>query len=187
MPTIRIAPPDDPAALEAACDAAASFDWIVVTSANGAHAFLSRLAERGTLGALAKGRMCAVGPSTRDAVEGYGIRVDVMPAEYRADALLAAIGAADDLRGRRVLLPRGQLARPELPDVLRAAGAEVHDVVAYRTIPADEAASPEIGRLLGERIDAVTFTSASTVRNLNSSAIEPYSRSSARWYARKLS
>jgi uroporphyrinogen III methyltransferase / synthase len=109
-----------------------------------------------------------VGPATTAKVERYGIRVDVMPAEHHAEGVLAALTAAGEITGKRVLFPRSDIAREVIGDELRRAGAEVAEVVAYRTTTAslERESDHDIYRMLLERqIDAVTFTSASTVRN----------------------
>jgi uroporphyrinogen III methyltransferase/synthase len=98
----------------------------------------------------------------------YGIRVDLTPTEYRSEAVVDAMRAQGGLRGSRVLLPRADIAREILGDELRDAGAEVVEVSAYRTVLAtgDREGDHDVYRmLLDGQIDAVTFTSASTVRN----------------------
>lgn len=167
-PSIRMAPPDDPSQLEAACARASSFDWIVFTSANAVDQFMHRLLARGDVRDLHGVRLCAVGPSTASHLQRYGLRVDLTPAEFRAEAVLDAMRATGSLARSTVLLPRGDLARDRLGEGLREAGAEVIEVVAYRTVPerADHAGAPDVYRmLLDHRIDAVTFASASAVRN----------------------
>ena len=166
-PTIRIAPPDDYGPLDAACTAAASFDWIVFTSVNGVDAFLQRLlAGPRDIRALGGVRLCAIGPATAGRLRQHGLKVDVMPAEHRAEAVFEALREAGALAGARVLLPRADIAREMLADALRAAGAAVTEATAYRTVRADRWSGPELQALLRERpVDVVTFTSASTVRN----------------------
>ena len=90
-----------------------------------------------------------------------------MPSEHRAEAVVEALRATGDLHDQRVLLPRANIARELLPEDLRRAGAEVVDVTAYRTVLAgSDDGGPDIYKILLEQdIDAVTFTSASTVRN----------------------
>ena len=168
VPSIRIAPPDDPAGLEAACAQAGSFDWIVFTSVNAVDQFMNRLLADGDVRDLYGVRLCAVGPSTAAHLQQYGIRVDLVPAEFRDDAVAGALKAAGDLTGRRILLPRADIARERLGQELREAGAEVVEVVAYQTVRAgaDRGGDPDIYRmLLDKQIDAVTFASASAVRN----------------------
>ncbi len=168
-PTIRIEPPADPEPLARACAEADRFDWIVFTSANGADAFMTRLLAGPADVRVLKGvRLCAIGPGTASRLERFAIKVDLVPTEHRAEAVVHALAAQGDLRGRRILLPRADMAREVLPEELRRAGAEVVEVVAYRTVleSLEPGREPDIYRMLLERqIDAVTFTSASTVRN----------------------
>jgi uroporphyrinogen III methyltransferase/synthase len=167
-PSIRIIPPDDTEALQRACMEAGQFDWIVFTSGNAVDYFMDCLLAIADVRELKGVRICTIGPSTASRLARYGIRVDLTPAEFRAEAVVEALRATGDLKGQRFLLPRADIARDLLADELRAAGAEVLDVAAYRTIPAsaDRDGGPDIYRMLLDRqIDAVTFTSASTVRN----------------------
>ena len=168
-PTIRIAPPEDYGPLDEACATAGSFDWIVFTSVNGVDYFMQRLLlGPGDVRDLRGVRICAIGPGTADRLRGHGIKVDLMPPEYRAEAVLDTLLAEGPLDGKRVLLPRADIAREMLADQLRKAGAVVANVTAYRNLPVeiDDPAEPDIYRmLLDKRIDVVTFTSPSTVRN----------------------
>jgi uroporphyrinogen-III synthase len=167
-PTIRIAPPEDTEELDRACAQAGTFDWIVFTSANGVDAFMQRLLAMSDVRELKGVRICTTGSATAAHVQRYGIRVDLVPSEFRAEAVAAALAETGDLAGKRFLLPRANLARDLLADELRLAGAEVADVTAYRTMPAstEREGDPDVYRMLLDRqIDAITFTSASTVRN----------------------
>jgi uroporphyrinogen III methyltransferase/synthase len=112
-------------------------------------------------------RLCTVGPSTASRLQRYGIRVDLTPAEFRAEALTEALRGSGSLEGLRILMPRADIARDRLAEELRALGAEVVDVVAYRTIAgnADRGEYDVYRMLLDRQIDAVTFASASAVRN----------------------
>jgi uroporphyrinogen III methyltransferase/synthase len=124
----------------------------------------------GDVRSLASARIAAIGPETAAELERRLVRPAVVPAEYRAEGLLDALGA-DDLRGRRVLLPRAAGARAILPDTLRARGAHVDEVIAYQTIaPADADGDGLRNALTAGEIDAITFTSSSTVRNFASLA-----------------
>ena len=166
--SIRITGPEDPAPLQSACAQAGTFDWIVFASANAVDYFMNCLLAAGDVRELHGVRLCAVGPSTASRLQRYGIRVDLMPAEFRADALVEALSASGDLKAQRILLPRADIARDRLAEELRGAGAEVVDVVAYRTIPgnSDRDSDYDVYRMLLDRqIDAVTFASASAVRN----------------------
>jgi uroporphyrinogen III methyltransferase/synthase len=167
-PTIRIAPPEDPEALDNACRMAGTFDWIVFTSTNGVEHFMRRLLELSDIRELKGVRLCAIGPSTAERLSRYGIRVDLMPEEYRAEALVESLRAGGSMAAKRFLLPRADIARELLADELRAIGAEVTEVAVYRTLLAgpERDSDHDIYRMLLDRqIDAVTFTSASTVKN----------------------
>ncbi|HEY7498057.1 MAG TPA: uroporphyrinogen-III C-methyltransferase [Vicinamibacterales bacterium] len=165
---IRIAPPEDPTPLDQACAEAGRYDWIVFTSGNAVDSFMDRLLARSDIRELKGVKICTIGPTTASRVARYGIKVDLTPPEFRAEAVVDALKGTGSLRGKRFLLPRADIARDLLAEELSQAGADVHDVIAYRTIPAsvDREGGPDIYRMLLDRqIDAVTFTSASTVRN----------------------
>jgi len=166
-PSIRIEPPETFLALDRAVAEVSTFDWIIFTSANGVDHFMARLlAGTGDVRDLKGVRLCTIGPSTAGRLERYGVKVDLMPSEYRAEAVLDALAAHTDVTGKRFLLPRADLAREVLPEQLRAAGAEVVEVTAYRTVLAEPGSEPDVYRmLLDRRVDAIMFTSASTVRN----------------------
>ncbi|MBM4457172.1 MAG: uroporphyrinogen-III synthase [Chloroflexi bacterium] len=105
-------------------------------------------------------RVAAIGRATAAALQRRDVRVDLTPGEYRAEAILDAIG---DVAGLRILLPRADIARPDLALGLAARGAAVDEVVAYRTIPAIP--SQTAFESLRAGVDVITFTSSSTVRN----------------------
>jgi uroporphyrinogen III methyltransferase/synthase len=166
LPTIEIAPPEAWAPLDSAIAELSSYDWIVFTSVNGVAAFWERLSQAGLdARALHGARLAAIGPATAAALEGHGLQADYVPGEYVAEAVAAGLG---NVRGLRVLLPRADIARPALADLLCQAGARVVEVTAYRTLrPSVDA--DEFHDLLGS-VTVVTFTSSSTVRNLASMA-----------------
>lgn len=167
FPVIAIAPPEVGGALDRALANLSDYDWIIFTSVNGVAHFWDRLAAI-TAGALHlqpgipgfSGRVAAIGPATARALEQRGIAVHLMPAEFRAEAILAAIG---DVAGQYVLLPRADIARPDLADGLRARGAFVIEAPAYRTVRATPSATAF--QELQRGVDIVTFTSASTVQH----------------------
>lgn len=164
LPAIRIAPLEDPAPLDAAITRLNSYDWLIFTSVNGVHAFAGRLAATGR-GWADRGlaRVAAIGPATAQALAEAGVTVDLTPDEYVAEGILDGLGV---VAGQRMLLARADIARRSLADGLRLRGAEVEEVAAYRTI-AQPVAPDVIARILDEeRVDAITFTSSSTVRGL---------------------
>ncbi len=168
-PMIRILPPEDDGPLRRAAAEPDVFDWIVFTSANAVDAFMNALLDgERDLRALKGPSLCTVGASTADHLARYGIKVDLVPDEFRADAVVAALAKHVQLDGARVLLPRADIGRELVAEGLRHAGAVVTDVVAYRTVldDAQREGNPDIYRmLLDGKIDVVTFTSPSAVRN----------------------
>jgi uroporphyrinogen III methyltransferase / synthase len=140
----------------------------VFTSANAVDYFMQRVMANGDVRDLKGVRLCAIGPSTAQRIARFGLRIDVTPDEANSEAITDALRAAGSLKGARVLLPRADIAREVLGDQLRDAGAEVSEVTAYRTVLGDTErdADQDIYRmLLDGKIDAITFTSASTVKN----------------------
>jgi len=168
-PMIRILPPDDYGPLDAACESAGTFDAIVFASAHAVDAFIDRLlAGPRDLRALKGATLCAIGSATAERLARHGLKVDLTPSEFRAEALLQALAQKGEVRGRRFLLPRADIGREVIADELRKNGADVTEVVAYRTVVAESGheGEPDIYQMLLERrIDVVTFTSASAVRN----------------------
>ena len=166
FPTIEIKPPENFGPLDKAIRDLDSFDWIVFTSVNGVQAFVERLEHHGLdLRAVPRwAKLAAIGPATAQRVEGAGLRVDVTPDEYRAEALIGAL-TEDSLRGKRILIPRAKVAREILPQELREAGAEVVVPPSYESVPSGEGRERLKGLLENGEIDCVTFTASSTVEN----------------------
>jgi uroporphyrinogen III methyltransferase/synthase len=162
-PTIEIVPPASWAPLDAAIDRLEDYDWVVLTSANGVAMFFDRLRERRRdVRALHRARLAAVGSETAAAIAARGLVVDVVPDEFRAEAVAAAM-IAQGVAGARVLLPRAAQAREILPVTLREAGATVDDVASYQSIAPRGDLSELRGLLAARAVDLVTFTSSSTV------------------------
>lgn len=168
-PTIRIRPPADPRPLRRSTRRLAWYDWLIFTSVNGVAAFRQALDDTGQKGEpppMPGLRTCAIGPATARAMqEELGLRADVVPGEYVAEAVLRALEKAASLEGRRVLLPRAAEARDVLPEGLEARGAMVDVVEAYRTEAVEEGADELRERLAAGEVDLLTFTASSTVRN----------------------
>ena len=164
-PTIAIEPPSSWEPLDQALDALESFQWVIFTSVNGVAMVDRRLGARGLAwAAVARRRVAAIGPATADALAEHGVRVQVVPDEYRAEALVERLRPLV-APGDRVLLPRAKETRDVLVVELKRLGAIVAEVPAYQTRRVDDG----VGRLreafAARAIDAVTFTSSSTVRN----------------------
>jgi uroporphyrinogen III methyltransferase/synthase len=193
FPVIEIAPPSSYAALDRAIGRLPRFDWIIFTSARGVDGFIGRLRTLGRdirdMGAAA---ICAIGPATAERLRSYALRVAAVPREYRAEAIIPAIGERR-VRGARILIPRAQVAREILPAQLRAHGARLVEVApTYRTIRPRGGQIDWMRALAGAgAIDLVTFTSSSTAANfatmigkrargLNAAAIGPITAETAR-------
>lgn len=170
-PTIEIVEPASWAALDEAIGRLEGYDWLIFTSANGVEFFFRRLAEtRGDgLSAVSRLQTCAVGPATAKAIASAGGRVDLTARESKAEGVLAAIieaiGGEEKIAGQRFLLPRARVAREVLPAELVRCGAHVDAVEAYQTIRPELDRASLVRWITENRVDAVTFTSPSTVTN----------------------
>ncbi|MBW1815657.1 MAG: uroporphyrinogen-III C-methyltransferase [Deltaproteobacteria bacterium] len=165
FPTIRVVPPDSWEPLDTAIGSLPQYRWVLFTSVNGVKSFLMRLEALGKDVRELKGcRIGAIGPKTAEIWKDMGIRPDLMPDEYRAEAVIEAF-RRHGVEGARILLPRALEAREILPESLREMGALVDVVPAYRTVLPDSH-TERVGEMLKNRsIHMVTFTSSSTVRN----------------------
>ncbi|MBI3209185.1 MAG: uroporphyrinogen-III C-methyltransferase [Candidatus Solibacter usitatus] len=168
LPVIATVAAEDPAPLDEAIARLASYDWLIFTSVNGVRFFLERLTASAFDLRQLRGRICAIGPATRQALEALHLKVDLMPAEYVAESLVEAF-APFDLQGRSILLPRAAVARDVVPRELAARGARVDVVEAYRTIVPGESRSL-VADVFSRPPHWVTFTSSSTVKNFLSLA-----------------
>jgi uroporphyrinogen III methyltransferase/synthase len=172
MPAIAIFPPNDPLPLARALSdlLGGTYSWVAFTSANGVEETWRELVARGCdARAFGRARLAAIGPATARALEAHGLRADVVAKEYRGEGLaaelLAALASGDP--GARILLPRASKARDTLPQLLRDAGHPVDVVAAYETrAPAHRDLAGLAESLEHGRIDAVLFTSSSTVESV---------------------
>ncbi len=165
FPAIDFAPLDDFTALDDALERAREFKWVVFTSANGARAVAERLRALGkSSGTLALTKIAAIGPATARALEELGLRVDFIPTKFFGEQIAVELPIE---RGQRALLLRADIASDALPSGLKARGVAVTDIIAYRTVmpPTESRGSVSIAEIDLAEVDAVTFTSASTVRN----------------------
>jgi uroporphyrinogen III methyltransferase/synthase len=163
LPAIRIEPRLESDEVRAAIASIGDYTLVCLTSANGAHLLFEALENAGLdARSLAGATIAAIGPGTASALREHGIAADVVPERSVAEGLAEAL-ADTELEGRRVLVARPAAARETLPDALRERGAEVDAVALYETVR--EEPDPEALEAAREA-DYVTFTSASTVRNL---------------------
>lgn len=167
LPTIRIAPPDDAAPLAEAVDNAEKYDWIFFTSSNAVDAFMNRfVAARHEESLNSILRVAAVGAATAEALAEYSVHVDFQPQIFTGEALATSFAESGEIRGKKILLPRSDIAPPAIIEILHSYGAGTKEVTAYRTVP-ETKHGEEYNRLFAEEsADMITFTSSSTVHNL---------------------
>ncbi|NSW82006.1 MAG: uroporphyrinogen-III C-methyltransferase [Syntrophothermus sp.] len=164
IPTIKITPSADMSPLYRCFDVINTYHWLIFTSVNSVQIFFDEMLKCGKDIRDLKGlHIAAIGPATAQALKEKGLVVDVVPEEFRAE------GIVRDMKGRirpgsKVLLPRARGARDVLPEVLRDWGAEVTEVHLYQALT-EKVAPEHLEALLTGHVDAITFTSSSTVKN----------------------
>lgn len=169
IPFIEIRKPRSFKPLDSALRDLNTYDWLILTSVNGVEAMWERMQKLGLAfdrNRERRGyRIVAIGPATKKAIEQRGARVDVVPKEYVAEAVVRSLKSK--VKGKRVLLVRAKIARDVIPQELRRAGAHVDVVEAYETVvpQASRTRLQQVMRNPKRRPQVVTFTSSSTVRN----------------------
>ncbi|MGB2695769.1 MAG: uroporphyrinogen-III C-methyltransferase [Dehalococcoidia bacterium] len=168
LPTIEIKPRYDEARLAKAVVALkdGAYGWLVFTSANAVEIFFDFLWARSLDARAVRASIAAIGPGTAGALRDRGLRVDLVPERFVAEALLEALERVGRLTGARVLLPRAEGARDVLPAGLARLGATVDEVTLYVAAPPADADAEGLPRLRAGEIDIATFASSSSVRNL---------------------
>ncbi|HTV53344.1 MAG TPA: uroporphyrinogen-III C-methyltransferase [Terriglobia bacterium] len=172
MPMIEIRDPDSWGPLDDAIRRLEQFDYLLVTSVNGARKFLARLAASGRDVRDLKGiEIGAIGPATAAELARSGLRADFVPAEYRAEGLVEILSERE-LQGKSFLIPRARVARDLVPRALRERGARVEVIEAYRTeMPSLQ--PEEVHGRLTPIPDVITFTSSSTATNFSELHLSP--------------
>lgn len=170
-PTIEIRELESYERLDEAIAHLYGYDWLVFTSVNGVEYFFNRLRASGRdTSDLDELKVCAIGATTAEKLGNLHVHVDVIPEEFKAEGVFAAlerfVGGPDALNGLNVLIPRASVARDYLPKALEQAGARVDVVPAYRTALPDNLDRGRIAAMLSGSADCIVFTSSSTVRNL---------------------
>jgi uroporphyrinogen-III synthase len=165
---IEIRPPLNFAPLDRALRSLSEYDWLILTSANTVGSLADRAAALGlSLASAAHLKVAAVGEATATAARDAGLAVALVPETYIAESLVKSL--VEQARGKKVLLARASVARDVIPDALRAAGASVDVVDAYRNVM--PASAPALLReALKKGIAAAAFTSSSTVTHLANAA-----------------
>src|ERR1700675_430688 len=165
IPFIEIQKPKSYQPLDDALRNIQTYDWLVLTSANGVEAMWERFRKlRLTRRSLKHLQIAAIGPATKAAIVKHGLKVKMVPEEYVAESVVK--GLRDKIKGKRVVLIRAKVARDVIPEELRKAGAEVDVVEAYETV-VPEKSRARLSALMksSRRPHVVTFTSSSTAKN----------------------
>ena len=163
VPVLEIRPPASFEPLDSALRQLASYDWLILTSANAVRALVERIAALGIVTPSSNTQVAAIGSATAQAARDAGFSVTLMPESYIAESLVMALQS--QIAGKRVLLARAAVARDVIPDALREAGAVVDVVDAYRNaVP--EGAPRQLREAIEQGLDAATFTSSSSVTHL---------------------
>jgi uroporphyrinogen III methyltransferase/synthase len=165
FPTCKIEPPLYWTGLDGAIDNIEMYSWIIFTSANGVRFFLRRLREKGRdVRDLKNIRICSIGPATAAMLNKMGIHVEMVPNEYISEGVIKSFSGID-VRGKKILLPRAEIARDVIPEELGKMGASVDAVTAYRTVQSGAKKVELQAHLDKGQVDVITFTSPSTVAN----------------------
>jgi uroporphyrinogen III methyltransferase/synthase len=165
-PAIKLAPPESYTELDAAIDKLSTYNWLIFTSVNGVEYFYNRLhSMKKDSRALGSAKIAAIGAQTAARLKEYGIIADIVPLEFRAEGIIAAM-VGRITPGMSVLIPRALVARDILPEKLREMGATVDVVPVYRTLTGETDGQILATKLQEGEIELVTFTSSSTVTNL---------------------
>jgi len=166
FPTIEIRDPSSWEALDKTIQNIEVYQWLVFTSVNGVEKFFSRCRQLGRDLRDLKGiRIAAIGSATERSVAERGLKVEILPDEFKAEGLLQSL-KGKVLKGSRILIPRAKVARDILPIELEKQGAQVDVVEAYETTPPREGRR-RLELILDERpLDMIAFTSSSTVTNM---------------------
>jgi uroporphyrinogen-III synthase len=163
VPVLEIQPPANFEPLDAALRQLASYDWLILTSANTVHALVERIAALGIVTPSSNIQVAAIGPATAQAARDAGFTVTLTPENYIAESLASALQS--HIANKRILLARAAIARDVIPNELREAGAVVDVVDAYRNV-VPEGAPQKLRQAIAQGLDAATFTSSSSVTHL---------------------
>ncbi len=170
-PTIEIKPLVDYARLDEAIEHLYGYDWLIFTSVNGVDHFFEQLQQKQRdAHRLDEIKVCAIGDATAERLHNLHVHVDVVPTEFKAEGVYAAlasfVGGEEALSGLNILIPRASVARDFLPKALEHAGARVDVVPAYSTSLPDDLDKGHVAAMLSGSADCIAFTSSSTVKNL---------------------
>jgi len=166
-PTISIRMIDPNPALERAIKGMKQYQWIIFTSANGVSCLFYHIEKMLLDTRILSGiKIAAIGPATADELKIHGIRADMIPVSYKAEGVIEGLLSLEDIRGKRILIPRAETAREILPEELEKKGAQPDVLPVYKTLPDERANTAGLVKELEEgKVSMITFTSSSTVNN----------------------
>lgn len=156
FPVIEIQPIENNIALEKAIRNIEKYAWVVFTSVNTVDVVLKSSVPSASSGV----KIAAIGPKTAEALRKHNIEPDFIPDEYIGEAIMSGLG---DVKNKWILLPRAEIARAELPETISKAGGITHEIIVYRTLPANVDVDGLNALKIG--VGIITFTSVSTVEN----------------------
>ncbi len=166
LPLIELRPCGHTSGVESALRRVFAFDWVVFSSVNAVRFTFEKMDGMGldarTFGAA---RVCAVGPKTAAELVARGIRADVVPDEYVAEALVQALTAVAELKGSTVLIPRAKVAREVVPRALESRGARVEILPLYENVRPAVYPEEALAALAAGKLDLVTLASSSAAKN----------------------
>ena len=167
IPTIEMRDPESWTEIDTQIGKLDRFQWIAFASPNSVDRFLTRVLDvRGDIRSLGAARIAAVGPATSARLVSYGLSVDVVPENHRAEGLAAAL-LSELGEGDSVLYPRAEAGREALPELLKEGGFEVAECAVYRTVKPDFVHQVALDRFREDRVTMLTFTSSSTVKHFD--------------------
>jgi len=182
IPFIEIRKPQSYRPLDDALKNIQTYDWLILTSANGVEATWERMRKlRITRRALEHLQIAAIGPATKKAIVKHGLKVKMVPEEYIAEAVVKKL--RDKVVGKRVVLIRAKVARDVIPEELRVAGAQVDVIEAYETVVPEKSRARlrALMKSAVRRPHVVTFTSSSTAKNFAELMGKTASSAAAGW------
>jgi uroporphyrinogen III methyltransferase/synthase len=164
VPLVAFADPEDFAPLDAAIAEIQQFDWMILTSAQAVRALVKRSGglKRGLIPPGRRLRIACVGPVTAEAARRAGIPADYVAETHTGAGLAEELGKR--LKGAKVFLPRSDRANPNLPPALKRHGAQVTEVIAYRTLRPTDVEQRNLRQIAEGGADAVLFFSPSAVQ-----------------------
>jgi uroporphyrinogen III methyltransferase/synthase len=165
LPLVSFAEPEDFVLLDRAIAEMNQFDWLILTSAQAVRAMVQRAAElqQPLVRTGNHLRVACVGPVTAEAARNAKLPVEYVAVTHNGVALANELGSK--VQGAKALLPRSDRANPDLPAALKRYGAQVTEVIAYRTVRPTESHQDSLKRIAAGQADAILFFSPSAVQH----------------------